>query len=86
MTASPGWGMLILKVEINMYVCLCFAVNDRSVRRHAREGAASIEEVGRRCGAGTGCGGCHRHIRRILDEETAALADNPGDEGSLAAK
>jgi bacterioferritin-associated ferredoxin len=83
--------MLILKVKVNsppssgprMIVCSCFAVNDRSLRRHAQEGASCVDEVGRRCGAGTGCGSCRVRIERIVREE----ADRrEAESDSLAAK
>jgi bacterioferritin-associated ferredoxin len=75
--------MLILKVKVNMYICSCFAVNDRTIRRHAREGADSVDEIGRRCGAGTGCGSCRFRIERIVREEVA-LREADGE--SIAAK
>jgi bacterioferritin-associated ferredoxin len=52
-----------------MYVCLCRGVSDRVVQAAVREGAGSVREVGRRCGAGTGCGACHGHIREIIADE-----------------
>jgi bacterioferritin-associated ferredoxin len=51
-----------------MIVCHCKALNDvviRSVIEQAArsgDGACSVDEVGRRCGAGTDCGGCREVI------------------------
>ncbi len=41
-----------------MIVCLCHAVRDRDLDAAIAEGASTVEEVGRACGAGTGCGAC----------------------------
>ena len=52
-----------------MIVCHCFCVSDREIRGCAREGATDLAEVGRVCGAGTGCGGCRPEIANIIDAE-----------------
>lgn len=36
-------------------------------------GATSVEEIGRRCGAGTNCGGCIPLIEDILESRLVAL-------------
>jgi bacterioferritin-associated ferredoxin len=41
-----------------MIVCLCHGVRDRDLDAAISSGAATVEEVGRACGAGTGCGTC----------------------------
>ena len=51
-----------------MLVCLCHPTSDSEVREHARAGAATVEELGRSCGAGTGCGACHRQLGEMLEE------------------
>ena len=40
-----------------MYVCNCAGVTDDEVNA-----ADSVEEIGLRCGAGTGCGMCHEKL------------------------
>jgi bacterioferritin-associated ferredoxin len=57
-----------------MIVCHCFCVSDREIRGCAREGACSVSEVGRSCGAGTGCGGCRPEIASILEREQGESA------------
>lgn len=54
-----------------MIVCHCFRVSDREIRQHAEQGAKSVNEVGRACGAGMGCGGCRQQIATIVDEEAS---------------
>jgi bacterioferritin-associated ferredoxin len=39
-------------------VCLCHGVRDRDLDAAIADGAGTVEEVGRACGAGTGCGTC----------------------------
>lgn len=81
--------MLILKINITfksgraMYVCLCKGVSTRTIRRCAEEGARTVEEIGRRCGAGTVCGSCKPDIAGLLADVTRA---ERGREDSLAAK
>ena len=52
-----------------MLVCHCLRVFDRAIRECVRSGARSVDEVGSRCGAGTGCGGCREFIESIVDGE-----------------
>ncbi|MBX6390605.1 MAG: (2Fe-2S)-binding protein [Frankia sp.] len=49
-----------------MLVCSCFAVSDRTLRSVIDAGARDAEEIGERCDAGTGCGGCLEEISEIL--------------------
>jgi bacterioferritin-associated ferredoxin len=58
-----------------MYVCLCNGVSDRAVRKAIRRGAATVEDVGARCGAGTGCGGCRSELEALLAAHRPESAD-----------
>jgi len=49
-----------------MYVCLCRAVPERTVRDAVAAGASTVSELRMTCGAGTGCGGCLPSLRRLL--------------------
>ena len=60
-----------------MLVCHCHRVCDRAIRECIDTGARSVEDVGRACGAGTGCGGCHATIG-------ALLAGEPADAGVIS--
>ena len=51
-----------------MYLCICAAVSEALVRTCIDEGADSTNEVGQRCGAGTGCGSCLVKLERLIDE------------------
>jgi bacterioferritin-associated ferredoxin len=54
-------------------------VSDRVVRAAVKAGDRTIEELGRTCGAGTDCGGCHEVLAELLGpggrELVAAGAD-----------
>lgn len=41
-----------------MLVCLCHPLSDSELEKLVEDGADSVEEIGRRCGAGTSCGSC----------------------------
>jgi bacterioferritin-associated ferredoxin len=60
-----------------MIVCHCHSVSDRAIRRAAREGAQSADEVTRHCGAGGSCGGCRPRIESIVEHEQHARARTP---------
>lgn len=49
-----------------MIVCLCECVSQDEIERSMAEGADSVESIGERCGAGTGCGGCHSTLELML--------------------
>ena len=49
-----------------MIVCLCKNVSSRVIDECIDEGATTVEAVGRACGAGTDCGGCHCDIEEQL--------------------
>lgn len=51
-----------------MFVCICAAVTEQQVQATIFSGARSVEEVGERCGAGTGCGNCVEHLEYLLTE------------------
>ncbi len=51
-----------------MYVCLCRAVTDRTVRKAVAKGAGSVDDLAASCGAGAHCGGCHDELERLLCE------------------
>ncbi len=51
-----------------MLVCFCNGVSDRKIRRLVREGASSVREVARACGAGVSCGSCRRAVHALVEE------------------
>jgi len=58
-------------------VCHCHGVSERTIRETVREGASSLRQVARSCGAGRMCGGCRPTVRKLVEEET-------GEDGAAA--
>ena len=57
-----------------MYVCICAGVTDDEVNAEIARGADSVEEIGLRCGAGTGCGMCHEKLWAMCSVAGAGCA------------
>ena len=53
-----------------MLVCHCHRIGDRTIRECIRNGARTVDEVSRSCGAGTTCGGCRPAIGALVGDET----------------
>jgi bacterioferritin-associated ferredoxin len=51
-----------------MYVCICRAVTDETVRAAIEAGAETVEAVTRACSAGGDCGACHQVIEEMLED------------------
>ena len=54
-----------------MIVCLCYPASDRDIDAIIDEGARTVEDIGRKCGAGTGCGTCVGELRERLESRGA---------------
>ena len=49
-------------------VCVCHGIGTNRILAEAEQGAVTVTEVGRACGAGTNCGSCRPAIARLLRE------------------
>ena len=49
-----------------MIVCMCHPASDRDIDAIIDDGARTVEEIGQRCRAGTGCGACVEELRDRL--------------------
>ena len=49
-----------------MIVCVCAGTSERTVRAVIADGATTLKQVERRCGAGSGSGACRPLIRECL--------------------
>ena len=49
-----------------MIVCICHGISDREIEEHIHQGARSVADVARRCGAGTDCGSCNCAVRDMV--------------------
>jgi bacterioferritin-associated ferredoxin len=71
-----------LKVTFNfdigraMVVCLCQGVPEKRVRACIAAGARTRQQVTDACGAGDGCGSCHRTIKTMIVEARRAQAES----------
>jgi bacterioferritin-associated ferredoxin len=68
-----------------MIVCVCAAVSERKLLAVIAEGAVTMREIERRCGAGAGCGSCRLTVRQCLRENRQQAAAAVSMEFSTAA-
>jgi bacterioferritin-associated ferredoxin len=57
-----------------MLVCICKGLSERQVLSTIESGARTVEEIGRRCGAGTDCGTCEGALEAMLETGTLVRA------------
>lgn len=51
-------------------LCHCLNISEGEVREAIEEhGLQTVRGVAKACGAGGGCTACHRHIKRLLNEQ-----------------
>lgn len=50
-------------------ICHCFNVTKKDIEDAVDDGALTVEAVGEKTNAGTGCGGCQENIQGIIDEK-----------------
>lgn len=63
-----------------MYICMCNAVTDHAIRRHAAEGVDTFAELQARTGCSDCCGACEPEARQCLRD---AVASQPAVLGFL---
>ncbi len=49
-----------------MIVCFCVTTTKSDIDAAIADGAHTVEQVGARCGAGTGCGSCREYIEDVI--------------------
>jgi bacterioferritin-associated ferredoxin len=62
-----------------MWICHCRAVTDSHVLQAIAEGAEDANDIGRLCGAGTGCGSCRDELRRLCEASRSRVAGESRD-------
>lgn len=60
-----------------MLICHCERVNDRKIREAVENGARTVGQVGKSCGAGTCCGGCVKAIAELVEEAVEEAEGRP---------
>jgi bacterioferritin-associated ferredoxin len=61
-----------------VYVCHCMGVKDEAVSTAVANGARTIEDLQRACGAGSDCGGCHAALAELLAGDAHQLVSATG--------
>lgn len=51
-----------------MYICICNALSDRTIREAAEGGANCPSEVYRACGCAAKCGSCAKAVRKLVQD------------------
>ncbi len=69
--------LICSKLRSLMIVCSCRLLSDREIRTAVLSGATSLDDLGRRLGAGTGCGGCLPTLEDLLEEAQEQRAASP---------
>lgn len=61
-----------------MVVCHCCKVNDRKILKLVNNGAKSVKDIIKGCGAGSKCAGCVGTIKEIICRQSSSgeLASN----------
>jgi len=52
-----------------MILCICQSVTDREIDAAIRNGAQSLADVSRACGAGGDCGCCRGSIEQLIERD-----------------
>jgi bacterioferritin-associated ferredoxin len=53
-------------------VCLCYGISDRQIEQLADNGACTVEQITKCCGAGGDCGSCKETIADIIADAVEA--------------
>lgn len=54
-----------------MIVCFCVTSNEDDIATAIDDGAHTVDQIGERCGAGTGCGSCRDFLQAMIDRSGA---------------
>ncbi len=57
-----------------MIVCHCLGLNHRDIERAVRDGARTVAQISRHCGAASDCRGCAVLVRALLREAVVEQA------------
>jgi assimilatory nitrate reductase catalytic subunit len=62
------------RAETGPSVCSCFGVGRHTITAQIRQGAASVEQLGRALKCGTNCGSCVPELKALLAQVRAEAA------------
>ena len=63
-----------MRLNRNMYVCICNAVTDKQIRKAAESGVLDLWSLQRELGVAVACGACKEMASEILHEYREARA------------
>jgi bacterioferritin-associated ferredoxin len=66
-----------LRLNDDMYVCICNAITERQIRKAAESGVKDLWDLQRELGVAAGCGSCKEMASEILRESRSARASEP---------
>ena len=67
---DPQNRVLQCQSEVTRPLCHCLGISECEVRDAiAEHELQTVRGVAKACGAGGGCTACHRHIKRLLNEQ-----------------
>jgi bacterioferritin-associated ferredoxin len=70
-----------------MLICLCHPTSHHEIEAVIDDGARSVDDIGRRCGAGTGCGACVGELQeRLASRGCGGPRDCAGAVASIRAR
>lgn len=55
-------------------ICVCNQVSEEEIRKAVREGAHTLEEIGKKTKASTNCGTCSSQVISLLQDELKKLS------------
>ena len=58
-----------------MYVCVCHAISDSTLRGSIRSGQGDLKSLMKSCGAGSDCGACVKDLKNIIKEHISSAED-----------
>jgi bacterioferritin-associated ferredoxin len=59
-----------------MFVCICNAVNEKSIQQAVSEGAQNVRDVRRSLNVGSQCGKCVRQAHEVIEQAKALAMDS----------
>ena len=78
MRSPAGPAVQSLSRDLYMYICICNAVTETSIRQAVRDGARNIFDLIGRTGCSTQCGRCSDLATEILEDELATFGASAG--------
>lgn len=56
-----------------MYVCICHGVTEKDIKKAAKAGAQSLQDIKQTTGCGSGCGTCVDVALEVLQNAQSAI-------------